>query len=74
MFTISRREILKSILIASLSGLTSLIGSRSFGSTNRRIYKDFEPGYIKLYKSGELKARGEKLWALMETVTVRYSE
>ena len=67
MLTISRREILKSILFASLSGITSLIGTRSFGSTNRRIYEDFEPGYVKLHKSGELKKRGRKLWALMES-------
>ncbi len=27
---------------------------------------DFEPAYLKLHKSGELKKRGEKLWSIME--------
>ncbi|HQG55626.1 MAG TPA: radical SAM protein [Bacteroidales bacterium] len=26
---------------------------------------NFEPGYLKLHRSGELKQRGEKLWAMM---------
>ena len=31
------------------------------------IDQNFEPGYLKLHKSGELKQRGKKLWALMES-------
>ncbi|MBW6480716.1 MAG: radical SAM protein [Bacteroidales bacterium] len=27
---------------------------------------DFEPGYLSLHRSGELKQRGEQLWAMME--------
>ena len=27
---------------------------------------DFEPAYLKLYRTGELKRRAEKLWAIME--------
>ena len=30
------------------------------------IFSDFEPSYIKLHKSGELKKRGEALWQIME--------
>jgi putative pyruvate formate lyase activating enzyme len=30
------------------------------------IFSDFEPSYIKLHKSGELKKRGEELWQIME--------
>jgi putative pyruvate formate lyase activating enzyme len=63
---ISRREILKSVLLASFSGFTNLFGTLSFGSTKKGIYDDFEPGYVKLHKSGALKKRGEKLWGLME--------
>jgi len=29
--------------------------------------EDFEPAYITLYKKGELRARGEKLWEIMKT-------
>lgn len=28
---------------------------------------DFEPGYLRLHKTGELKERGEQLWRMMET-------
>jgi putative pyruvate formate lyase activating enzyme len=28
---------------------------------------DFEPGYLKLHKTGELQKRSEKLWAMMES-------
>ena len=35
----------------------------AFGSTA----PDFEPAYLKLHKSGELKKRAEKLWAIMES-------
>lgn len=30
------------------------------------IGPDFEPAYLKLYRTGELKERAEKLWAIME--------
>ncbi len=28
--------------------------------------QDFEPGYLRLHRSGELKRRGEQLWTMME--------
>lgn len=28
---------------------------------------DFEPAYLKLHKSGELRSRGERLWGIMES-------
>ncbi|MCX7698865.1 MAG: radical SAM protein [Candidatus Goldbacteria bacterium] len=31
---------------------------------------NFEPGYLKLHKIGELKKRGEKLWAMMKNCTL----
>lgn len=31
-----------------------------------RIAKDFEPGYLKLHRTGELKRRGEELWRILE--------
>lgn len=31
---------------------------------------DFEPGYLKLHKTGELKERGEKLWKIMENCSL----
>ncbi len=35
-------------------------------TTNDLFRRDFEPSYLKLHRSGELKARGEELWAIME--------
>jgi putative pyruvate formate lyase activating enzyme len=34
---------------------------------NTAIDAKFEPGYLKLHSSGELKKRGEKLWQIMES-------
>jgi putative pyruvate formate lyase activating enzyme len=31
-----------------------------------KINRDFEPGYLRLHRSGELKKRGKKLWTIME--------
>ncbi len=31
-----------------------------------RTGSDFEPAYLELYKTGELKKRGEELWSIME--------
>ena len=64
---LSRREVLKSLLVASLSGFTSLLGSHNFGSTNRSLNGDLEAGYLALHRRGELKQRGEKLWTMMES-------
>ena len=32
-----------------------------------RVDSDFEPAYLKLHRSGELKERGQKLWDIMES-------
>ena len=32
-----------------------------------RIDPEFEPAYLRLHRSGELKKRGEKLWAIMKS-------
>jgi putative pyruvate formate lyase activating enzyme len=42
--------------------------SRSLNKDKRRA--SFEPSYLKLSKSGELKKRGEKLWKMMENCTL----
>jgi putative pyruvate formate lyase activating enzyme len=39
--------------------------SLSSGGT-AKIDPDFEPGYLKLHKTGELKKRGDELWNIME--------
>lgn len=70
----SRRQFLKSCLYTAAAAaggvfvfktarqLTSAAGG---GKTN--MDHNFEPAYLKLHHSGELKRRGEKLWAMMES-------
>lgn len=53
----ARRRFLKSCLYAAVSGL-------SLGAF--RLLPDFEPSYLKLHRTGELKERGEDLWKIME--------
>jgi len=48
------------------AGITHSSRSDWFEYTGRSG-NNFEPGYLKLHKSGELKRRGEKLWKLMES-------
>ena len=35
-----------------------------------KIDPDFEPAYLKLHRSGELKMRGEELWAMMKSCSL----
>ena len=62
----SRRDVIKTILYAAFAGFTPLSSAFSFVSKERKD-RDFQPGYLELHKSGELKRRGEKLWELMES-------
>ncbi len=64
---VSRRAILKSMLLASFSGLAALISGHGFGAARRETNTDDEPGYVKLHRSGDLKRRGEQLWDLMRS-------
>ena len=52
---------------------TSLVGSFAHGDRNQspaegtaNIAPDFEPPYLALHRSGELKKRGDALWRIME--------
>lgn len=67
----SRREFIKSLLCilatGTAYGFNSLVckkveksASRENNSTN-----SYEPNYLQLHKTGELKKRGEKLWGLL---------
>lgn len=60
---ISRRNILKSLMLAPVAGFTP---SRA-GCTERSTPVDYEPSYLKLHRSGELKRRGEQLWETMKS-------
>jgi putative pyruvate formate lyase activating enzyme len=62
----SRREIIKSLLHASFAVAAFFFGFRSIKSSAKSEEK-FEPAYLKLHKSGELKRRGNKLWESMKS-------
>lgn len=61
-----KRNVIETILCASFAGFTPLFSAISFVGKEVKD-RDFEPGYLKLHKSGELKRRGGKLWELMES-------
>ena len=65
MYIVSRRKMIRSFVYAAFAGITpSLLSGRSIYSGISG--HSFEPGYLKLHRTGELKRRGEKLWAIME--------
>ncbi|MCX7966145.1 MAG: hypothetical protein N2596_05935 [Syntrophorhabdaceae bacterium] len=63
----SRRNFLKrcfySLLFFNFSTIPNIVG---YKITKDKDSKNFIPSYIKLYENGELKRRGERLWARME--------
>lgn len=62
---VSRRNIIRSVLYSAFASITpSLIYKMAYnpGKSNQVS----EPGYLKLHRTGELKKRGEQLWAMME--------
>lgn len=67
----SRREFVKSCFCLAASGFSSAFISLSIGCKNARETGkntvDFEPGYLKLHRSGELKKRGQELWNMMRS-------
>jgi hypothetical protein len=64
----SRRQFIKSCLILAISGscfafvpLSAGCLKNEKGAGAANISPDFEPAYLKLHKTGELKKRGEEL-------------
>ena len=72
MHTQTRKQFLKSLiyffsaLITSISGCGQKSNSTHVQKHNSaKIDTNFEPGYLKLHKTGELKKRGKELWDIM---------
>ncbi len=70
----SRRQFIKSCFYAALAGIGGALAYRTFRGTDpsdvmKSVKTDpgFEPAYLKLHRSGELKRRGEKLWETMRS-------
>lgn len=66
MLLITRRNIIKSFLLAPLTAYSPFCNAKYF-LKDKSTENDFEPGYLKLHQSGELKKRGKKLWEKMES-------
>jgi putative pyruvate formate lyase activating enzyme len=82
----SRRQFFHFFLYFVLAWFTSLSGflkggNKESGSSTankqKRVDKttllnsnDFEPGYLKLHRMGELKKRGDELWNMMESCSL----
>ena len=66
MSSITRRHMIKSILYAACAGWLPFFSASSFGCSKSKDH-EYEPGYLTLHKSGELKRRGERLWKMMES-------
>jgi putative pyruvate formate lyase activating enzyme len=63
---VSRRNMIRSVIYSAFSGLIP----RQFSEISffqRKPERVFEPSYLRLHRSGELKRRGEKLWAMLES-------
>ncbi len=63
---VTRRDAIKSLLAAPFAGIIQSFSSYMNENSKRRDNL-FEPGYLDLHASGELKRRGEALWAMMES-------
>jgi putative pyruvate formate lyase activating enzyme len=48
-------------------GLPSLLLGYAKTEASAKAGSGFEPGYLKLYKTGELKKRAEELWSIMKS-------
>ena len=72
----SRRRFVKNSLWLSLAGMGLVPGAGLAGkpesdgspaqAVSTRTGSSFAPPYVSLHKSGELRARGQQLWSIME--------
>jgi putative pyruvate formate lyase activating enzyme len=67
----SRRQFIKSCFYLATAGFSSAFiflcaGCKKAGGTAKTT-ADFEPAYLRLHRSGELKNRGEELWNIMKS-------
>ncbi len=65
MHSISRRNIIKSFLLAPVAGSVPFFYLSQIPD-HQEGNNDFAPAYQKLHRTGELKKRGEDLWHIME--------
>lgn len=66
----SKRRFIKFCLCLAIIGFSLILGPLyagcKKGKETAKMSSDFEPAYLKLYRTGELKRRGEELWNTMQ--------
>lgn len=62
---VSRRGIIKSLFYTTFAGIIPNF-NLSMNENKERSVSAFEPSYLKLHRNGDLKQRGDRLWAMME--------
>lgn len=65
MHPVSRRNMIKSFLLAPVAGYIPFLDA-GLVPVKEEIKQDFEPGYLKLHRTGELKNRGKELRSIMK--------
>jgi len=67
----SKRRFIKSCLCLAIIGFSLILVSLYAGCEKEKqtakIDSDFEPAYLKLHRSGELKRKAEELWNIMKS-------
>ncbi len=71
----SRRKFIGRVISAAVATVGATVPFLNLACRNRaraesRTDPDFEPGYLTLHRSGELRRRGEELWQLMESCSL----
>jgi uncharacterized Fe-S radical SAM superfamily protein PflX len=71
----SRRKFIGSIVSAAVATVSATLpflnaACRKNARAESQADSDFEPGYLRLHRSGELRRRGEELWQLMESCSL----
>lgn len=70
MQNLNRRQFIQKCIYLAMSGIPPAFISSSAGCKRKgksSMAADFEPAYLKLHGTGELKKRGEELWKMMES-------
>lgn len=74
MDSLSRRQFIKSFLYLSALGSAFFVNTgcekkaiTKVKETEANIDPDFEPAYLRLHKSGDLRTRGKELWNIMSS-------
>lgn len=74
----TRRDFLKVSFFSLIPGINILLNffhnfiyrgalNKISLNTSEKKFQEFEPSYLKLYRKGELKKRGEELWEIMKS-------